>query len=251
MPKEKIDMIIEGGKASPTPAVAQKLGPMKINISEVMQKINEKTSSFKGIKVPVKIIIDTATKDYNITIGTPPTTELIKKELSLEKGAGEPNKNKIANISIEQVIKIAKMKKDSMFANSLKAAVKTVAGSCSSLGILIEGKTGSEINNDIETGLYDSLIQSEKTDVSPEKVELLKTQLIEVQERLKKEIEKLKKEEEELKGPAKEEVAVVEEAKEGAEVKEGEEKKGAEKGKEAPKEAKTPAKEETKEKQKK
>ncbi len=244
MPKEKIDMIIEGGKASPTPAVAQKLGPMKINISEVMQKINEKTSSFKGIKVPVKIIVDTISKKCDISVGSPPTTELIKKELSLEKGAGEPNKNKIANISIEQVIKIAKMKKDSMFANSLKAAVKTVAGSCSSLGTLIEGKTGSEINKDIDSGLYDSLIKAEKIDVSPEKAGLLKTQLIEVQEKLKKEIEKLKKEEEELKGPAKEEVAVAEEAKEGAEIKEGEEKKGAEKGKEAPKEAKTLTKEE-------
>lgn len=235
MSKEKIDMIVEGGRASPNPSISQKLGPLKINISEVMQKINEKTSSFKGIKVPVKIIVDTATKDYDIAVGSPPTSELIKKELSLEKGSGEPNKNKIANISIEQIIKIAKMKKDSMFANTLKSAVKGVAGSCSSLGILIEGKNGSEINKDIDSGLYDSLIQSEKTDLSPEKAEMLKIQLAEVQERLKKEIEKLKKEEEELKGPAKvEEAAVVEEGKEGA--------KAPEAGKEKPeKEEKTKA----------
>lgn len=231
MSKEKIELMVEGGKAVANATVGQTLGPLKINIADVLSKINEKTASFKGMKVPVKVIVDTTTKDIDIEVGSPPVTELVKKELKIEKGAGEPDKNKIANIAIEQVIKIAKMKQDSMFANSLKAAVKSVIGSCGSIGILIEGKTAVEINPEIDAGKYDNEISSEKTDVSPEKAKQLKAQLTEVQERLKKELEKLAAEAEE------EKVTVAEEAPTEGEGKPAEE-APAEEAKEEPKEEK-------------
>src|SRR3989344_4990789 len=140
MSKETVELMVEGGKATAGAALGQSLGPLRINIGEVVQKINTKTSSFKGMKVPVKVIVNTETKEVEVTIGTPPSSELIKKELVIEKGSGKPNIEKIGNISMEQVIKIALMKKDSMTVNSLKAAIKNIIGSCGSLGVLIEEK---------------------------------------------------------------------------------------------------------------
>lgn len=191
MSKETVEILIEGGKATAGAQMGQSLGPLGINISDVLAKINEKTSSFKGMKVPVKVIVDKDTKKFDLEIGTPPVAELIKKELDIKKASPEPNKQKIANISIEQVIKIAKMKQDSMFTNSLKSAVKSIIGSCNSLGILIEGKTSKEINKDINNGLFDKEILEGKTEPSPEKKKKLMIQLAEVQTELKKELEKL------------------------------------------------------------
>src|SRR3989344_7971926 len=114
MSKETVEVMVEGGKAATGAQMGQALGPLKVNIQEILKKINEKTSSFSGMKVPIKIIIDLDTKDFEIIVGTPPISELIKNKTSAEKGSGEPNKIKIANFAIEQVIKIAKMKQDSM-----------------------------------------------------------------------------------------------------------------------------------------
>ncbi len=193
---QKIQVIVEGGKATATPQLAQTLGPMKINLSEVLSKINQKTAAFHGIKVPVEVIVE-KDKSYDVTVGSPPTAELIKKEAALEKGSGTPDKVKVANVAIEQVIKIAKMKWDSSLARNLKNLVKTVVGSCSSLGVLVEGKTGAEMNADIEAGKYDKEIVEEKTDVNPERLKILKEQMNEINEKLKKEMEKLKALEEE------------------------------------------------------
>ena len=192
MTKEKIQLMIEGGKATTTPEMGQKLGPLGINVMNIINSINDKTSNFKGIKVPVKVIVDTKSKNYEIEVGSPPTAELIKNEFGLEKGSPMPDKEKIANLSVEEIIKIALMKKDSMLVNSLKAAVKNVIGSCNSLGILIEGKIGKEINKDIDSGVYDNKINSELTSVSQEKKEELKKQLDEINKQIKRELEKEK-----------------------------------------------------------
>jgi len=175
MSKEKIDMLIEGGKATASPALAQQLGPLKINISDVLKQVNDKTLDFKGVKVPVKVIVDTSTKEIEIQVGSPPVSELIKKELNLKKGSGSPNKIKSGNISIEQIIKVSKMKKDAMCANSLKSAVKSVIGSCNSLGILIENKEAKVIAKEVSKGKFDKQINEEITETSPEKRKELDT----------------------------------------------------------------------------
>jgi large subunit ribosomal protein L11 len=188
--KEKIELLVDAGKAVSNQEIGQKLGPLKINIPDLLNKINEKTAIFKGMKVPVKLFIDVKTKDIEIQVGTPPVSELIKKELSLEKGSGIPNKEKIANISIEQVIKIAKMKQDSMFVNDLKAAVKNVIGSCNSMGVLIESIPAKDFIKKIDS--YNDLIKQQKTEVSKEKLNKLKEDLEEHKRIYKKEQEKLK-----------------------------------------------------------
>ncbi len=215
MPIETIDLMVDAGKAVPGPAVAQKLGPMGINIGEVINKINKKTESFKGMQVPVKLKIDTKAKEVSdIEVGTPPTTQLIKKELNLEKGSGKPDKEKVANISIEQCIKIAKMKRDAMYTSNLKQAVKTVAGSCNSLGVLVEGKTSNAVIQDIDNGKYDKEISEEKTDLQEQKKKLLQQQLQEVQAELAKQLEKLKAAKQKEAPPAEQPEAQKEEIKE-------------------------------------
>ena len=215
---EKINLLVEAGNAKPGPAVSTKLGPLGINIGDIMNQINKKTEVFNGMQVPVEIVLE-KDKSYSITISTPPTTQLIKKELSLEKGAGQPDKDKIGNISIEECIKIAKMKKDAMFTSNLKSAVKSVIGSCNSLGVLIEGKTASEMIKLVNEGKFDKEISEEKIHPSEEKKALLKNQLEEVKKELSKALEKLK---------AKEPGAEEKKAEEKAEEKETEKKEAKE-----------------------
>lgn len=188
-----IEILVEGGKASATPQMAQQIGPLGIKIPDVLAKINEKTASFKGMKVPVKINVDEKTKAFTVEVGTPPASQLIFKELNIKKGSPKPDKIKTGNLAIEQVIKIAKMKQDSLFAKNLKQAVKTIAGSCNSLGVLIENKTSAEICKDIDAGKFDTEIKEEKTEPSPEKLESLKKFYEEVKEKQKIEEEKIKK----------------------------------------------------------
>ncbi|MBS3141568.1 50S ribosomal protein L11 [Candidatus Woesearchaeota archaeon] len=191
---EKIQLMIDGGKAGVTPQLAQALGPKGINIGEVIAKINEKTTHFKGMKIPVTVEVDG--KNYTITAGTPPVSELIKKEAGIDKGSGEPNMNKVANIGIEQVVKISLMKQDSILHNSFTSVVKSVVGSCSSLGVLVEGKTGKEVCGEIDNGKYKHEIDAKVTEVPNEKKERLDNELKSIQTVLQKEKERKAAEEE-------------------------------------------------------
>ncbi|MBI4159187.1 50S ribosomal protein L11 [Candidatus Woesearchaeota archaeon] len=191
MGTEKLELLVEGGKAAADQNTAQKLGPLGI-LQSVIKSVNDKTASFAGMKVPVKISIDTATKEFTIDIGTPPIAELIKKELNIQKGSGTPDKQKIGNLSIESIIKIAKMKKDTMHANTLKSAVKSATGSANSLGVLVEGKQAKEICEMIDKGFFDEQIQEEQTITPESKKQTLKSQLDEYNQIMKKELEKMK-----------------------------------------------------------
>ncbi|MBI2148166.1 50S ribosomal protein L11 [Candidatus Woesearchaeota archaeon] len=191
--KQIVDALVEGGKASAGPPLGSSLGPMKVNIGQVVSQINDKTKDFKGMKVPVKVIVDTETKEFTITIGTPPASQLIMKEINIEKGSGEPHVNKAGVISFEQVIKVARMKSSSLLVNNLKSAVKTIVGSCQSAGILIDGKDAKDILKEIDEGLYNDLIKSEKTEPDAEKKKQLETLAKELDIK-KKQVEKQKAE---------------------------------------------------------
>lgn len=217
----KIELLVEGGKAAASPAMAQQIGPLGIKIPDVLAKINEKTKEFKGMKVPVKLDVNEKTKEFTVEVGTPPASQLIFKELNIKKGSPKPDKIKVGNLAIEQVIKVAKMKKDSLFDKNLKKAVKTIAGSCNALGTLIENKTGGEICKDIDTGKFDNEINQGKTEPSPEKLKSLKEFFNKVKEEQKAEEEKIKKAAEEKAAAAPTETKPAE----GAEEKKPEEKK--------------------------
>lgn len=154
--KETVETLIEGGKASAAPPLGPALGPLKVNIGQVVADINKKTADFKGMKVPVKVIVDTETKEYTIEIGTPPASQLIKSELKVAKGSGTPDKNYVGDMTIDQIKKVARMKFDALLANDLSAAVREIAGTCYSLGIKIDGKKPRDFIADVKAGKYDS-----------------------------------------------------------------------------------------------
>lgn len=186
-----IKLLVDGGEMKPGPAVAQKIGPLGINMGKIIQDVNKATADFKGTKVPVSLDVDPKTKTYTIEVSSPPTSELLKKEIGVETGSGDHKKSKIGNISIETVIKTAKVKFPGMLAKDFKSAVKSVVGSCVSLGILVENK-GKEIIQDIDNGVFDSEIKAQKSDTSAEK----KAQLKEYFDNIVKQQEAAKKAEE-------------------------------------------------------
>jgi large subunit ribosomal protein L11 len=196
----QIKILAEGGSMKPGPALSQKLGPAGININEVIKKINDATKNFNGMKVPVELNVNPSTKEFDITVYSPPVSELLKKELGIQKGSGEQKNMFVGNLSIEEVIKIAKTKSQNLLCKDLKSAVKTVVGSCVSLGILIENKPAVEIEKEIEDGNYDKEIKEEKTEITQEKKEELAKVFSKIksdQDKVLKQREKEKQEKEE------------------------------------------------------
>jgi large subunit ribosomal protein L11 len=165
----QIKLLVEGGDMKPGPALSQKLGPAGVPMNEVIQKVNESTKNFGGLKVPVEVEIDTKTKNIGVKVFSPPVSELLKKELGAEKGSGDHKQMQVANASIEQIISIAKIKLPGLLSRDLKAAVKTVLGSCTSLGILVENKSPKEVISEIDEGKYEKDIQEERIETSEEK----------------------------------------------------------------------------------
>ena len=176
----KIKLLADGGNLSPGPALSQKLGPIGLNMNQVIQEINKTTNEFKGLKVPVELDINPLTKEFEVKVFSPPVSELLKKELGIEKGSGFQKKIQVTNASIEQIISVAKTKLPNMLARDLKAAVKTIVGTCTALGILIENKSTSEIQEEIKQGKYDKEIQEEKTQTDEDKKQKLEEFFLEI-----------------------------------------------------------------------
>ena len=194
MAKKTIEALVEAGKATAGPPLGPALGPMGVNIGQVISEINKKTAEFKGMQVPVKVIIDEETKEFNIKVGTPPTTSLIKKETGVEKGSKNPKEEKVADILIEQIIKIAKMKEDALLGADLKAKVKEVIGTCNSMGVLVEGVQASEAIKLVNDGKFDKEISEEKTELSEEEKKKLEEERKKLAEELKAKREIFEKE---------------------------------------------------------
>ncbi len=151
---QKIEVLVEGGKASPGPPLGPALGPMGVNVAQVIKVINEKTKAYAGMQVPVIVDVDPKTKEFTVTVGTPPTTSLIKKELGIEKGSGDARNQKVGDLTLEQVVKIAKMKQETSLSYDLKGMVLEILGTCLSMGVTVEGKDPREVqklikNNEI------------------------------------------------------------------------------------------------------
>ncbi len=161
--KQTISSLVEGGKASGGPPLGPALGPMGVNINAVVDAINDKTKEFNGMKVPVNVLIDPATKEFEIEVGTPPMSALILKEMGIEKGAGDHKEEVAGDMPLESAKKVARMKRDSLLAASTKAAVKEVLGTCVSMGITVEGKPAKVFLDEIGQGLHDDSLKEEDT----------------------------------------------------------------------------------------
>ncbi len=139
--EQTVDVVVEGGKATAAPPLGPALGPMGVDIQAVVDKINEKTREMEGIKVPVKVIIDTGTKDFRIEVGKPPASQLILKELGIDKGSALAGKDRAGDLKPDQVRKIAKAK----FGSDDESSVRQIEGTCRSMGVTIgEGEVTEE-----------------------------------------------------------------------------------------------------------
>ncbi len=153
MPKETVEVMVKGGQATPAPPIGPSLSPLGVNVMDVVKEINEKTKAFAGMEVPVKVVVDTDTKKFSISVGTPPVTSMIKKEMKLET-LGKVNEDKTrklaGSIPLETVIKIAKSK-DSIRGDTV-AKVKQVLGTCLSSGVLVDDKNPKDVIKEIDEG---------------------------------------------------------------------------------------------------
>lgn len=185
----QVKIMAEGGAMKPGPSLSQQLGPAGVNINQVIQAVNEATKDFKGLEVPVELVINDTTKEFTVNVFSPPVSGLIKRELGIEKGSGVQKRFQAGNASIEQIISVAKQKQANLLAKDLKAAVKLVAGTCLSLGVLIEDKPAVEVMAEIEEGKYDTEIREGRTETPEEKKKALEesfTKLHAAQEKIKK-----------------------------------------------------------------
>jgi len=150
-----VELLVSGGQATAGPPLGPALGPLGINIMAVVTKINELTHDYAGMKVPVKIVVDTENKTFEVVVGTPTASALLVAELKIEKGSGTPNTAKVGNLTVEQIVRIAKIKRPELLAKTLKGAAKEMMGTCVSVGVTVEGKDPREVQTEVDDGKYD------------------------------------------------------------------------------------------------
>lgn len=184
MATESVEALIEGGKATAAPPLGPALGPLGVNIGQVIGEINNKTQSFKGMQVPVTVDVNTETKEFEIKVGTPPTSSLILKETNLKGGSGRPQEEFVADMLIEQVIKVAIMKEDALLGKNMKNKVKEVIGTCDSMGVKVEGVKAVEAIKLVNQGEFDKQIKERKTELSDEEKKKLEEERKQMQAEL-------------------------------------------------------------------
>ena len=159
--RKVVEALVNGGQATAGPPLGPALGPLGVNVLAIVNKINEVTRDYAGMKVPVKITVDPETKEFEVSVGTPTASALIVSELKIEKGSGSPKAQKVGNLSLEQVVRIAKIKRAELLSTSLKASVKEVLGTCVSMGVTVEGRDPREVQGEIDEGKHDQLLGKE------------------------------------------------------------------------------------------
>lgn len=154
-----VEVLVPGGKASAGPPLGPALGPLGVNVAQVVAKINEQTKDLNGMQVPVKIKVKSRT-EFEIEVGTPPTSALILKEIGAEKGTGD--RSTIGNLTLDQVIKIANIKRKSLLSISLKNAAREVIGTAGSVGVTVDGLPSKEAQLAVVAGKYDEILKEGK-----------------------------------------------------------------------------------------
>jgi len=152
-----VEALVPGGKASAGPPLGPALGPLGVNVAQVVAKINEQTKDLNGMQVPVKVIVKSRT-EFEIEVGTPPTSALIIKEMGVEKGSGD--KTVVGDITMEQVLKIANIKRKGLLSKTIKHAASEVIGTAGSLGATIEGMSSKEAQLALSSGKYDEILEA-------------------------------------------------------------------------------------------
>ncbi|MDD5337040.1 MAG: 50S ribosomal protein L11 [Candidatus ainarchaeum sp.] len=155
MGEKILNVIVEGGKATAGPPLGPGLAPIGVNVSQVVAEINKATGAFPGLKVPVKIIVDTVSKGFRIEVGAPATSELVKKAAGIEKGSG--TKDKVGNLELSAIAEMARSLKGKNQGKSTKEVAREIIGTCVSMGVTIDGKDAKLGEKEIKEGRRDSI----------------------------------------------------------------------------------------------
>jgi len=162
MPETKtISALVVGGEASAGPPLGPALGPLGVNVMAIVKEINEQTKNYAGMRVPVKVSVETETKQFTVEVGTPTAAALIVKESGITKGSGTPKTAVAGNLSVDQLAKIASAKILQSYGSSTKSVAKEVAGTCVSMGVTIEGKPAKEFIEELNQGKWDDAFSTQ------------------------------------------------------------------------------------------
>ena len=152
-----IEVLVPGGEADPGPPLGPELGPTPVDVQAVVGEINDRTEAFDGTEVPVTVEYEDDGA-FEIKVGVPPTAALVKDEAGFETGSGEPQKDFIADLSVDQVKRIAEQKQSDLLAYDTQSAAKEVAGTCVSLGVTIDGEDARTFDDRVDDGEYDETL---------------------------------------------------------------------------------------------
>ena len=152
-----IEVLVPGGEADPGPPLGPELGPTPVDVQAVVGEINDRTEAFDGTEVPVTVEYEDDGA-FEIAVGVPPTAALVKDEAGFETGSGEPQKDFVADLSVDQVKRIAEQKRSDLLAYDTQSAAKEVAGTCVSLGVTIDGEDARTFDDRVDDGEYDETL---------------------------------------------------------------------------------------------
>ena len=155
MVQKTFNFIVSGGEATGGPPIGPALGPLGVNIMGVVNKINELTAEYEGTKVPVDVTLDTDTKEFAVKVGMLSTYALVTQVLDIAKGSPTPNTEYVGDLSFDQLVEIARRKREGLLGATLRSAVKEVLGSCLSMGVTVDGKPAKEVFALMEAGSYE------------------------------------------------------------------------------------------------
>jgi len=154
-----IEVLVPGGQADPGPPLGPELGPTPVDVQAVVTQINDETEAFDGMEVPITVEYEDE-GSFTIEVGVPPTAELVKDEAGFETGSGEPQEDFVADLSIDQVRKIAEQKSSDLLSYDVKNAAKEVGGTCASLGVTIDGEDARTFDDRVDAGDYDETLDA-------------------------------------------------------------------------------------------
>jgi large subunit ribosomal protein L11 len=136
----EVSVLVEGGKAAAGATLGSALGPLGVNVGQVVTKINEETKQFAGMRVPVLIRVDPNTRAFTLVVGRPPVAALLLREAKKEKGSGKPKTETVGDVSLDAVRRIAEAKGEDLHGRTKEEQANQVIGTCVSLGLTVDGQ---------------------------------------------------------------------------------------------------------------
>ena len=161
MPETKtVSVLVVGGEATAGPPLGPALGPLGVNVMQIVKEINEMTKDYAGMRVPVKVNVETETKKFAVEVGIPTVSALIVKESGIAKGSATPKTAPVGNLTVDSLMKIARAKMSQSYGRDVKSVAREVAGSCVSMGVTIEGKPAREFLSEVSEHKWDEAFEA-------------------------------------------------------------------------------------------